>query len=145
MQPVSTILIVEDSPDDYEFCFTALTQDGNLKNPIKWCQTGDEALDYLCLRGDFADAVHDLPGLILLDLNMPGTGGQQVLQQIKSDERFKRIPVIVMTSSSAQTDVDACYAMGANSYVIKPVDIDGFFTAITRLREYWFQIAVLPK
>jgi CheY-like chemotaxis protein len=145
MQPVSTILIVEDSPDDYEFCFSALTRDGNLKNPIQWCQTGDRALDYLYQRGEFADSTLEMPGLILLDLNLPGTGGQQVLQQVKSDEKFKKIPVIVMTSSSAQADIDACYTIGANSYVIKPVDIDGFFTAITRLREYWFQIAVLPK
>ena len=145
MQPVSTILIVEDSPDGYEFCFSALTRDGNLKNPIQWCQTGDRALDYLYQRGEFADSTLEMPGLILLDLNLPGTGGQQVLQQVKSDEKFKKIPVIVMTSSSAQADIDACYTIGANSYVIKPVDIDGFFTAITRLREYWFQIAVLPK
>ncbi|UWS79081.1 response regulator [Phaeobacter sp. G2] len=145
MDSSATILIVEDNPDDYEACFTALTQDHNLANPIYWCKTGDEALDYLCGNGAFAENKPAMPCLIMLDLNLPGTDGRQVLAQIKHDEMLRKIPVIVMTSSSDQADIDACYREGANSYVVKPVDLNGFIEAITRLRDYWFQIVVLPQ
>ncbi|MCO4847778.1 MAG: response regulator [Yoonia sp.] len=145
MDTSATILIVEDNPDDYEACITALTQDNNLANPVHWCKTGDEGLDYLCGGGKYADSKPEMPCLIMLDLNLPGTDGRQVLAQIKTDEMLKKIPVIVMTSSRDQADIDACYREGANSYVVKPVDLDGFIASITRLRDYWFQIVVLPQ
>lgn len=145
MESDVTILIVEDSKDDYEACVAALTKDQNLANPIAWCESGDDALDYLRKSGSFADGTHDLPGLILLDLNLPGLDGRDVLSAIKQDPATRRIPVVVMTSSGDQRDIDRCYDAGANSYVVKPVNLDGFLAAIARLQDYWFKIVVLPK
>jgi two-component system response regulator len=83
--------------------------------------------------------------LILLDLNLPGTDGREVLGEIKQDEGLKRIPVLVLTTSTDERDIDKCYQMGANSYVKKPVDLDGFMTSIQRLKDYWFGVAILPR
>jgi len=145
LNTTATILIVEDNPDDYEACMTALTQDNNLANPIHWCKTGDDAVEYLFRRGKYARLETERPCLVMLDLNLPGMDGREVLSEIKADENIRKIPVIVMTSSRDQEDIDACYRDGANSYVVKPVDLDGFLKAIARLREYWFQIVVLPE
>ncbi len=145
MDNSTTILIIEDNPDDYEACVTALSEDHNLANPIQWCKTGDEGLDYLYRTGKYTEVDTVAPCLILLDLNLPGTDGREVLLKIKTDKNIKRIPVIVMTSSRDEIDIEACYRDGANSYVVKPVNLNGFIEAIARLREYWFQIAVLPK
>ena len=145
MKSNATILIVEDTDEDFEACITALTQDNNLANPIQRCETGDEALDYLYYRSAFADRVPETPGLILLDLNLPGTDGREVLSLIKADNKLKTIPVVVMTSSSDSVDIDDCYRQGANSYVAKPVNLDGFLAAIARLRDYWFEIVLLPR
>lgn len=145
MEHDATILIIEDSRDDYEACLVALTQDNKVANPIVWCETGQDGLDYLHGRGKYADRTPNLPGLILLDLNMPGLDGRQVLDEIKGHNTLKRLPVVVMTTSSDQRDIDQCYEHGANSYVVKPVDLNGFLSAIARLRDYWFKIVVLPK
>lgn len=144
MDATATILIVEDADEDYEACVAALTEDNNLGNPIARCETGEEALDYLWMRGKFAQSKPSKPCLILLDLNLPGTDGREVLTKIKEDDALKMIPVIVMTSSRDDQDIAACYQQGANSYVVKPVDLNGFIEAITRLRDFWFQIVVLP-
>ncbi len=140
------ILIVEDSDDDYESTVRALQRSGNLKNRILRCESGDEALDYLYGQGKFADRVEfPIPSVILLDLNMPGTDGRMVLRKIKNDDSVKDIPVVVLTTSNDAKDIDACYKDGANTYIHKPVDLDGFFKAIKQLKEYWFEIAILPK
>ena len=131
------ILLVEDSEDDYEATIRAFKK-ANLHNPVTWCKSGQEALDTLK-----SNAEH--PGLILLDLNMPGLDGRKTLQLIKDDHNLKRIPVIILTTSSDERDVDACYQIGANTYVQKPVSFDGLIEAIKRLKEYWFEIALLPK
>jgi CheY-like chemotaxis protein len=144
MNSTSTILIIEDAIDDYEACVAALTQDNNLANPIFRCETGDDALDYLRGQGKYRGSEPDFPCLVLLDLNLPGTDGREVLSIIKADPDLKSVPVVVMTSSKDQTDIDACYRHGANSYIVKPVDLDGFIKAIARLRDYWFQIVLLP-
>jgi CheY-like chemotaxis protein len=144
MDSTSTILIVEDTDEDYEACVTALTEDNNLGNPIVRCETGDEALNYLWGHGEFAETKPEMPCLILLDLNLPGTDGREVLTQIKADDALKVIPIIVMTSSRDEHDIKSCYQHGANSYVVKPVDLNGFIEAITRLRDFWFRIVVLP-
>lgn len=133
-----TILIVEDSPDDFEVTERAL-RESNLPNPIHHCENGDRAIDYL-FGGENAR-----PGVILLDLNMPGTDGREVLDRIKKDEGRKDIPVIILTTSSDQRDIKECYKIGANTYIQKPVDLDSFFGAIRRLKEYWFEIAILPN
>ena len=145
MSNTSTILIVEDNDDDYEACVVALTQDHNLANPLHRCVTGDDALDYLMGRGTHAEPRPDAPSLILLDLNLPGIDGREVLAQIKTDDALKVIPVVVMTTSRDENDIQDCYRAGANSYVLKPVDMNGFFEAIAKMRDYWFQISILPK
>lgn len=138
------ILIIEDSPEDYEACVAALTQDNNVANPVIWCETGEDALDYLRKTGAYEGADHELPGIVLLDLNLPGLDGRDVLATIKSDPATRKLPIVVMTSSDDPADIDRCYDAGANSYVVKPVDLDGFLHAVARLRDYWFQIVVLP-
>ncbi|WP_417456241.1 response regulator [Kordiimonas sp.] len=149
--PISSkapILLVEDSDDDYEAAIRAFQKSGNLSNEIIRCRSGEETLDYLFQRGEFGPApgVHaPRPGLILLDLNMPGVDGRAVLKIIKGDRRLNEIPVIVMTTSDDERDVSECYGHGANSYIKKPIDLDGFFHAIKRLKEFWFEIALLPK
>ncbi|QGG79105.1 response regulator [Litorivicinus lipolyticus] len=139
--PEGTLLIIEDSDDDYLFTKRAFKK-AKLANPLNRCSGGDEALDYLFRRNGFEDA--ERPSIILLDLNMPGTNGHQVLAQIKADDQLCRIPVIVLTTSDDPRDIERCYKAGANSYVQKPVDLDGFVTAMSRLKDYWFEIALLP-
>jgi two-component system response regulator len=143
--PNQPILLIEDSPEDYEATLRAFRRSG-LKNPIHRCEDGEEALDYLFRRGRYADpASSPCPGVVLLDLNLPGTDGREVLAAIKGDERLKEIPVVVLTTSSDERDINACYRAGANSYIQKPVDIDGFVKAIERLNGYWFEVVILPK
>ena len=143
--PSQPILLVEDSPEDYEATLRAFRKSG-LKNPVHRCEDGEEALDYLFRRGRYGDpASSPCPGVILLDLNLPGTDGRQVLAEIKGDENLKKIPVVVLTTSVDERDIDACYRAGANSYIQKPVDIDGFVKAIERLNGYWFEVVILPK
>lgn len=143
--PNQPILLVEDSPEDFEATRRALKKSG-LKNPIYRCADGDEALDFLHRRGTFEDpGAAPRPGIILLDLNLPGTDGREVLTHIKQDERLKQIPVIVLTTSTDDRDVDACYRAGANSYIQKPVDMDGFIKAIERLNDFWFEVVILPR
>jgi CheY-like chemotaxis protein len=139
------ILLVEDSPEDFEATQRAFRKSG-LKNPLVRCEDGDQALDYLYRRGEYADPARSpRPGVVLLDLNLPGTDGRQVLSEIKGDERLRDIPVVVLTTSADERDITACYRAGANSYIQKPVDIDGFMKAIERLNGYWFEVVILPK
>ena len=140
--PTQPILLVEDSPEDFETTQRAFRKSG-LKNPIVRCADGDEALDFLFRRGAHADAPR--PGVILLDLNLPGTDGREVLAEIKDHPELKQIPVIVLTTSNDNRDVQACYKAGASSYIQKPVDLDGFMRAIERLNDYWFEVVILPK
>ncbi len=140
-----TILLVEDSPEDYEATHRALRKAG-LANPLVRCEDGDQALNYLFRRGVFTEpAAAPRPALILLDLNMPGTDGYEVLRQIKLDDDLKMIPVIVLTSSDDERDIEVCFRAGANSFVTKPVSLNGLFQAIQRLKEFWIEIAVYPK
>lgn len=139
------ILLVEDSAEDVEATLRALRRAG-LANPIHHCADGDDALDYLRHSGRYADGRDaPAPGVILLDLNLPGTDGREVLEAVKRDSRLKTIPVIVLTTSSDERDVQRCYQAGANSYVKKPVDFDGFLQAIQRLTDYWFEVVILPR
>jgi CheY-like chemotaxis protein len=139
------ILIVEDSREDYETTVRAFQKAG-VANSIYVCEDGDEALDYLYGRGKYANGADaPRPGVILLDLNLPGTDGREVLATLKADDDLKRIPVIVLTTSSDERDIENCYAAGANSYIQKPLSLDGYFSAIQRLKDYWYEIVVLPK
>jgi CheY-like chemotaxis protein len=139
------ILLVEDSPEDFETTERAFRRSG-LKNPIYRCADGDEALDFLHRRGQYSEPDKaPRPGVILLDLNLPGTDGREVLSEIKNDPDLKQIPVIVLTTSKDERDVEVCYRCGANSYIQKPVDLDGFMKAIERLNDYWFEVVILPR
>ena len=139
------ILIVEDSPEDYEATERALRRAG-LKNQLYRCEDGDEALDFLHRQGAYADPERaPRPGLVLLDLNMPGTNGREVLHEVKADPDLKKIPIVVMTTSEDERDIDACYDDGANSYIVKPVEMNRFVEAIRRFTDYWFEIVILPK
>ena len=140
-----TILLVEDSPEDFEVTVRAFRK-ANLANPVFRCQDGEEALDYLFQRGRYADPDRfPRPGLILLDLNLPGTDGRQVLAQIKSDAQLRTIPVIVLTTSADERDIESCYRSGANSYIQKPVSLEAFLRAVQLLKSYWFEVAILPR
>lgn len=140
-----TILIVEDNDDDF-FATVRAFKKAELINPVQRCTNGDQALDYLFRRGEFSDnGKAPRPGIVLLDLNLPGTDGRQVLRVVKADSSLKKIPVIVLTTSRARQDIEKCYADGANSYIQKPVNLEGFVQAIARLKEYWLEVALLPK
>ncbi len=139
------ILLVEDSPEDYEVTVRAFRK-ANLLNPVFHCQDGEEALDYLYRRGRYADPTSaPRPGLVLLDLNLPGTDGRQVLAQIKSDAQLRTIPVVVLTTSADERDIEGCYRAGANSYVQKPVSLDAFLRSVQVLKSYWIEVAILPR
>ena len=140
------ILIVEDSDDDYEATYRALKKSGNFNNPIVRCEDGEEALDYLTHQGQYADRQDKpVPALILLDLNLPGRNGKSVLTEIKSHEAFNKVPIIVLTTSSDNRDVEECYTLGANTFIVKPVNMDNFTQAISSFKEYWFEVARLPN
>ena len=139
------ILVVEDNPDDYEATERALKKSG-IRNEIRHCVDGDDALDYLFREGEYSDPEDSpRPGLILLDLNLPGTDGREVLHELKSDEKLRNIPVIVLTTSTDERDIEACYAAGANSYMNKRINLVEFVQAIQRLTDFWLEIAILPK
>lgn len=139
------ILIIEDNDDDFEATMRALKRTGKLANEIRRCRDGFDAWDYLQGRGRYAPPNRPRrPGLALLDLNMPGLDGRKLLQRIKDDPELRALPVVVMTTSTEPRDVQICYDAGANTYVTKPVSFPEFVEAMTRLRDYWFQIALLP-
>jgi two-component system, response regulator len=136
------IMLIEDSPEDVEATLRAFRRSG-LHNEIVHCATGDEALERLHGRHPGETVLR--PGIILLDLNLPGTDGREVLAELKATEALKSIPVVVLTTSSDDRDVEACYRAGASSYIQKPVNMDGFLKAIQQLAGYWFEIVILPK
>lgn len=139
------VLFVEDSEEDYITIQRAFKK-ANVKNNMHRVKNGDEAIDYLYGEGNFSDrAKYPLPGLILLDLNLPGLSGKEVLKKIKQDGKLKRIPVIILTTSNDEKDIESCYSDGANSYMQKPIEFIGFVEAISRLKNYWFEISILPK
>ncbi len=131
------ILLVEDNPHDAELTIRALRKN-NLANNIIHLSDGAEALDYLFNEGIYAGKEQlPYPKAILLDLKMPKINGIEVLARVKSDERTKYIPVIVLTSSSEDPDVKKCYELGVNSYIVKPVGFEGFLKAVSELGMYW--------
>lgn len=138
------ILMVEDNPDDYMAAQRAFNR-SSLVNPLVWCERAEQALDYLNQRGDYTGAAYKgVPGVILLDLNLPGMNGQEFLVEIKQDSSLQRIPVIVISSSDDPEDINRCYDYGASSYVLKPVVLDNFLQAVQRLSGYHLELEVLP-
>jgi CheY-like chemotaxis protein len=138
------LLLVEDSDVDYEATVRSLRRSG-FAYPIYRCTDGDDALDYLFHRGRYDDPRRaPRPALILLDLNLPGTDGREILAEIKQCEGLRSIPVVVLTTSVAERDIVSCYVAGANSYIQKPIDFGEFTDAIEALKKYWFEIVILP-
>jgi CheY-like chemotaxis protein len=137
------ILIVEDDPNDVELTLTAL-EEYNLANEVVVTRNGEEALDYLYCRGAFDQRSGDNPAVMLLDLKLPKVDGLEVLQQIKSDEKLRMIPVVVLTSSREERDMIASYKLGVNAYVVKPVDFHEFVNAIRELGIFWAIINQAP-
>ena len=143
MSTLGRILIVEDDPNDVELTLTALDE-YNLANEVVVTRDGEEALDYLYCRGKFKTRSNDNPAVLLLDLKLPKRDGLEVLQQIKSDEKLKVIPVVVLTSSHEEKDVVASYKLGVNAYVVKPVDFHEFVNAVRELGIFWAVINESP-
>lgn len=139
------ILLVEDNQYDAELALTAL-QKRHLANSIHHVEDGAEALDFIFARGKYSDRqIENGPKIILLDLKMPKVNGIEVLRQVKEDERTKKIPVVVLTSSKEDPDIKTCYELGVNSYIVKPVDFDNFFKAVEDLGLYWLLLNQPPK
>jgi CheY-like chemotaxis protein len=143
MSTIGRILLVEDDPRDTELTMTAL-EEYNLSNEVVVAVDGAEALDYLFCRGKFQRRTGENPAVMLLDLKLPKVDGLEVLQQIKSDEKLRMIPVVVLTSSREERDMVASYKLGVNAYVVKPVDFHEFVNAIKELGVFWAIINEAP-
>ena len=144
MIDLKRILLVEDNPSDIDLTLTAL-EEQNLANEVVSVNDGEEALDYLYKRGRFAQRPDGNPACVLLDLKMPKVNGKEVLLKIKSDKRTKKIPVVVLTSSKEDPDIEECYDLGVNGYVVKPVEFDAFHKAISDLGLYWMIVNQSPQ
>jgi len=139
------ILLVEDSPDDLELTRRALRK-ANLTNPIHIARDGAEALDFIFCEGDYAGRdIENPPRVILLDLKLPKVDGLEVLKRVKGDPRTAAIPVVVLTSSKEQNDVVESYALGVNSYIVKPVNFERFAEAVQQLGMYWLLLNQPPR
>ena len=136
------ILHVEDSPDDVELTQEGL-REGRVRHHLTSVPDGVEALAFLRKQGKYADAPE--PDIILLDLNMPRKDGREVLAEIKTDDKLKHIPVVVLTTSQAEQDIMKSYQLHANCYITKPVDLDEFFSVIDSLELFWLTVAKLPS
>jgi CheY-like chemotaxis protein len=136
MSNLGRILIVEDDPRDVELTLTAL-EDYKLANEVVIARDGREALDYLYCQGLFSTRPNENPAVILLDLKLPKIDGLEVLKQVKSDDRLKLIPVVMLTSSHEETDMMKSYKLGVNAYVVKPVDFHEFVNAVKELGVFW--------
>ena len=135
------ILLVEDSLPDAHLAQRAF-RESSFESVVVHAQDGEQALAMLQNEGDYADQTR--PDLVLLDLNLPGINGRQVLNRIRSDENLKSIPVVILSTSSHEDDVAESYRLGGNSYVVKPVELSDFFNVIERTQHYWFRVCTLP-
>ena len=139
------LLVIEDSDED----FTALARmivKANISNPIYRCEDGEEALDFLFHEGEYTDeSLAPRPSLIVLDLNLPGTDGREVLATLKQDLKLRTIPVVIFSTSSNSQDVDACYRHGISGYIVKPMDTERLNQQVKTFLNYWFQVVELPK
>jgi len=136
------ILLVEDNPGDARLTVEAL-KEAKVRNHLSHVKDGTDALAFLRREAHYAGAPR--PDLILLDLNLPRKDGREVLADIKADPRFRRIPVVVLTTSQAEQDILKAYNLNANCYITKPVDLDQFITVVRSIEEFWLTIVKLPK
>lgn len=135
------ILLVEDNPGDVRLTQEAL-KEGKVANNLNVVNNGEDALSFLKREGKFSDAVK--PDLILLDLNLPRKDGRELLEDIKSDESLKCIPVVILTTSKATEDIVKTYEFHANCYITKPVDMDQFMIVIKSIEDFWMSVVKLP-
>jgi two-component system response regulator len=140
-QKAVDILLIEDNPDHVELIVKAL-RDNNVLNEVHVVTSGEEAIDFLYQRGVYVNAVR--PGLILLDIKLPGMDGIEFLRRIKADPKLKLLPVVVLSTSESEKDIMGCYGCGANSYVVKPVDFRQFDKVVKDLKLYWLVVNSLP-
>ena len=138
---VVEILLVEDNPGDAKLAMVALRK-AKVLNHITHVQDGVEAMDFLRRQEKYADAVR--PDLILLDLNLPKKDGREILKEIKNDENLKRIPVVVLTVSSADVDILTSYNLHANCFITKPIDVNSFMEVVQQIESFWLTIVKLP-
>jgi CheY-like chemotaxis protein len=143
MSQLGRILLVEDDPRDVELTLTAL-HEYNLVNAVFVARDGQEALDYLYCRGPFSGRDGSRPAVMLLDLKLPKINGLEVLQQVRSDQQLKLLPVVVLTSSHEEKDLVRSYELGVNAYVVKPVDFHAFVNAVKELGVFWAMINEPP-
>lgn len=141
MKPVH-ILLVEDNEGDILLTVEAL-EEGKIENSTSIVKNGKDALDFIYKRGDYRDA--ETPDLILPDINLPLKNGHEVLQIIKSDEKTRFIPVIMLKTSSSDDDIKLAYHYHANCYITKPVDVEAFLKAVATIEDFWFNLVLLPK
>jgi CheY-like chemotaxis protein len=141
----AVILLVEDDPGDQELTRRTFAN-AKIRNQLYIVGDGEQALDYLFRRGKFRDpSTSPRPDLVLLDLNMPRVDGRQVLLEIGACPQLNSLPVVVMTTSSQETDIVKSYQLGANSYIVKPVGLQEFVEILAAIENYWFEIVVLPR
>lgn len=138
------MLLVEDNPTDAELCIRALKKH-NLANKLRWVKDGAEALDILFHTGACADQLNNNLKVVLLDLRLPKVDGLEVLRKIKTDERTKRIPIVVLTSSKEDRDVAEAYKLGANSFISKPIEFESFVDTVGQLGLYWLVVNRPPS
>ncbi|MBE9031763.1 response regulator [filamentous cyanobacterium LEGE 11480] len=140
-----SLFVIEDSDEDFEI-LKIFIEDMDITNPIYRCETGDRALDMFYQEGDYKD-VEPLPhpSVILLDLNLPGTDGREVLGLLKGDQRFRDIPIVVFSTSSDPADINLCYEKGANGYLVKPVATDELEKIVQSFAEFWLNINTPPQ
>jgi CheY-like chemotaxis protein len=143
MSPLKRILLAEDNPNDVELTLSAL-EEYNLANEVVVARDGVEVLDYLFNLGQFANHPNGTPAVILLDLKMPRMDGLEALRQLRADPRFKRVPVVMITSSREEQDLVRSYELGVNAYVVKPVDFQKFVECIKQIGFFWALINEPP-
>jgi len=141
---IRTILLVEDSMADAEMALDAL-REANLANPVVHLQDGVECMDWLQCEGAWAMREPSCPAVVLLDIKMPRMDGLEVLKRMRADERMKRIPVVILSSSREESDLARSWDLGVNAYVIKPVDVDQFFNAVRTLGQFWAVLNQAPE
>ena len=139
-----TILMVDDDPDD-RLLFKEACEEVRLRNPLEFLENGEQLLDYLKRRGNYADQKDKpYPGIVLLDLNMPLKDGREALEEIKADPDLRHIPVIILTTSKDEDDILSSYGLGASSYIVKPISLDRLMRVVNSIGEYWVQIVEVP-
>ena len=141
--PRATILVADDDADDRQLTMEALAT-CHCANDLRFVNDGRDLLDYLRHEGKRAEELSPRPTLILLDLNMPRMSGTEALAEIKADPTLRQIPIVILSTSRTDADVRATYALGASSYITKPVTFDGLVRAMTSLTQYWFEVVELP-